>query len=332
MLSFILLLLILIYSRILAIAPRFLETTNGKDAEYAKTHGKTALVVHFLLISRIGFIIRLLLYVGLFIGVYFSILSSSPSSSVSTPSPYDVSPFSDLLLYLIFSFPIVILELRFASHKKRSGPFPVVYYKLQSEISRRDLVIALDRTVCSDGAWKSESELQADTPHFWSNISTGERLFLLITPFHPPIIALGHMGVQGLRLRTTHSVRDAFVRAEHAIMSFSGTKIPAYEITSLLGSVQEQQVQLMKMYNELERLSQLKMIKQCPKCGEWVRDEPAVIECPLCLYHFDTTNDLQQQKRKDGIQQQIQWVSRPIGVNAAPHPPVRALPPRALST
>jgi hypothetical protein len=140
------------------------------------------------------------------------------------------------------------------------------------------------------------------------------------------------MGIQGMRLRTTQSVRDAFVRAEHAVMSFSGTKIPAYEIPSLLGSVQEQQVQLMKMYNELERLSQLKMIKQCPKCGEWVRDEPAVIECPLCLYHFDTTNDLQQQKRKDAIQQQIQWVSRPIGVNAGPQPPVRALPPRALST
>jgi hypothetical protein len=323
LLSYILLLLILIYIRILAIAPRFLETTNRKDADYANKHRKTGVVVRFLMISRIGFIIRLLLYVGLFIGVFFSILSSPP---------YDVSPFSDLLLYLIFGVPIVILELRFASHKKRSGPFPVVYYKLQSEISRRDLVIALDHTVCSDGAWKSESGLQADTPHFWINISTGERIFLLITPFRPPIIALGHMGIQGLRLRTTHSVRDAFVRAELAIMSFSGTKIPAYEIPSLLGSVQEQQVQHMKMFNELERLSQLKMIKQCPKCGEWVRDESAVIECPLCLYHFDTTNDLQQQKRKDAIQQQIQWVSRPIGVNAGSQAPVRALPPRALSS
>ena len=115
-------------------------------------------------------------------------------------------------------------------------------------------------------------------------------------------------------------------------MSFTGTKIPAYEVTSMLGTVQEQQVQLMKTFDELERLSQLKMIKQCPKCGEWVRDEPAVIECPLCLYHFDTNNDLQQQKRTVEIQKQIEWVSRPIGVNAAPHPSVRALPPRALST
>lgn len=40
----------------------------------------------------------------------------------------------------------------------------------------------------------------------------------------------------------TISVRDAFVRAEHTIMSFTAAKIPAYEVISLLGPVQEHQV------------------------------------------------------------------------------------------
>jgi hypothetical protein len=70
----------------------------------------------------------------------------------------------------------------------------------------------------------------------------GERIFMLITPFHLPIIAFGHMGTQGLRLRMTISVRDAFVRAEHAIMSFTAAKISDYEVISLLGPVQEHQV------------------------------------------------------------------------------------------
>ncbi len=38
LLSFILLLLILVYLYILAIAPRFLEITNRKDAEYVNKH------------------------------------------------------------------------------------------------------------------------------------------------------------------------------------------------------------------------------------------------------------------------------------------------------
>ena len=135
---------------------------------------------------------RMMIYVGLLSLLFISL------QSVGTSSPFDDALFSPLFFYLFFSFPFVILELRLASHKKRCGPFPVVYYSLQYEISRRDLVIALDHTVCSDGAWKSESGRQADTPHFWINISTGERIFMLITPFHPPIIAFGHMGTQGL--------------------------------------------------------------------------------------------------------------------------------------
>ncbi len=197
----ILLFLISMYIRLLAIVPRFLETTHRKDAEYANKHPKTALVVRFLLMSRIGFIFHMMIYVGLFVWVFSSMPSGSlPSSSVGTSLPVYDALFIPQFIYLAFSVPFVILALRFAVIRNDLVHSPSS--PIGCDMKSVDEIWLLFSTTCLlNGAWKSESGRQADTPHFWINISMGERIFMLITPFHLPIIAFGHMGTQGLRLK-----------------------------------------------------------------------------------------------------------------------------------